>query len=123
VSIGELLINGDVWKSISTNDQEIIKAAITEQLFVWWGKWQRQNAEAVAELRDKHKVNIEATPLEIHKEFLAAWDRLAAKENEKNPVFKEVYDSLKKWASVTVPAKRFYYPAYGIAADHYWGNK
>ena len=45
------------------------------------------------------------------------------KESAVNPVFKEVADSLKKWASVTVPAKRFYYPAYSIAADHYWAKK
>ena len=123
MSIGELLINKDVWDGLGKLDQEIVKAAITEQLFVWWAKWQRQNAEAVEELREKHKVNIAETPAEIHKEFLAAWDKVAAKEAEKNPVFKQVYDSLQKWASVTVPAKRFYYPAYGIAADHYWPKK
>jgi TRAP-type mannitol/chloroaromatic compound transport system substrate-binding protein len=120
VSIGELLVNKEVWDSLSKLDQEIVQSAITEQLFVWWAKWQRQNAEAVAELRDKHKVNIAETPVEIHKEFLAAWDKIAEREAAKNPVFKDVYDDLKKWASVTVPAKRFYYPAYSIAADHYW---
>jgi TRAP-type mannitol/chloroaromatic compound transport system substrate-binding protein len=123
VSIGELLINKEVWDSLSKTDQEIIKATITEQLFVWWAKWQRQNAEAVAELRDKHKVIISTTPLEIHTEFLKAWDKVAAKEAAANPVFKEVYESLKKWAEITVPAKRFYYPAYGIAAGHYWPEK
>ncbi len=123
VSIGELLINKDVWDGLGKLDQEITKAAITEQLFVWWAKWQRQNAEAVVELRDVHKVNIAETPPEIHKAFLEAWDKVAAKESEKNPIFKETYESLRKWASVTVPAKRFYYPAYGIAADHYWPKK
>ena len=123
VSIGELLINGDVWKSLGPLDQEIVKAAITEQLFVWWAKWQRQNAEAVVEMRDKHKVFMGTTPEAFHKEFLEAWDKLVIKESATNPVFKEVADSLKKWASVTVPAKRFYYPAYSIAADHYWAPK
>lgn len=123
VSIGELVINKEVWDSLAKVDQEIIKSAITEQLFVWWAKWQRQNAEAVAELRDKHKVNILNTPMEIHTEFLKAWDKVAAKESAANPVFKEVYEDLRKWASVTVPAKRFYYPAYGISANHYWPEK
>ncbi len=120
VSIGELLINKDVWNSIAKTDQEIIKAAATETMFVWWAKWQRQNAEALAELRDKHKVNIKETPAEIHTEFLKAWDKLVETESAKNPVFKEVWESQKKWASVSVPAKRFYYPAYTLAADHYW---
>ena len=123
VSIGEMMFNGDVWKELAPADQEAIKAAMTETLFVWWAKWQRQNAEAVVELREKHKVNMETTPAEIHKEFLAAWDRVAAKEAEKNPVFKDVYEDLKKWASVTVPTKRFYFPNYSVAADHYWPEK
>ena len=123
VSIGELVFNKDVWDAISKSDQEIVKAAITEQFFMWWGKWQRYNAEAVVELRDKHKVNIERTPVEVHKEFLAAWDRLIERESEKNPLFKQIVESQKKWASVTVPAKAFYYPPYNVAADHYWGKK
>ena len=57
------------------------------------------------------------------KEFLAAWDRVAARESEKNPVFKEIYESQKKWASVTVPMKKVYFPPYAIAADHYWPDK
>ena len=36
------------------------------------------------------------TPVEIHKEFLKAWDKVAAKEAAANPVFKEVYDSLEE---------------------------
>jgi hypothetical protein len=38
-------------------------------------------------------------------------------------VFKEVYESQKKWASVTVPMKKVYFPPYAIAADHYWPDK
>lgn len=123
VSIGELLINKEVWDGLGKLDQEIVRAAATETMFRWWAKWQRQNAEALVELKDKHKVNVLETPSEIHKEFLAAWDRLVAKESEKNPLFKKVWESQKKFASVSVPAKRLYYPAYSLAADHYWGKK
>jgi TRAP-type mannitol/chloroaromatic compound transport system substrate-binding protein len=123
VSIGELMINLDVWKDLGTTNQEIVKAAATETLIVWWTKWQRQNAEAVAELRDKHGVQILQTPPEIHLEFMKAWDRVAQREADKNPLFKEVYESQRKWASVSVPAKRFYFPAYMTAADYYWGDK
>jgi len=122
-SIGELLINLDAWNSISKTDQEIFKAAMTERLFVGWAKWQRQNAEAVVELREKHKVNLLTTPPEINKAFMEAWDRIAARESERNPVFKEVYEDLRKWASVSVPAKRFCYPPYSLAADHYWPQR
>ena len=123
VSIGELLINKEVWDSLGKLDQEIIRAAATETMFRWWAKWQRQNAEALAELKDKHKVNVLETPADIHKEFLAAWDRLVVKESEKNPLFKKIWESQKAFASVSVPAKRLYYPPYSLAADHYWGKK
>ena len=123
VSIGELVINKDVWNAIPEVDREIMRAVTVETLFTWWAKWQRQNAEALTELREKHGVNISETPPEILKEFLAAWDRVAAREAEKNPIFKEVWESQKKFASVSVPAKRFYYPAYNLSADHYWPAK
>jgi len=68
-------------------------------------------------------VNIVSTPPEILQEFLKAWDRVAQKESDKNPVFKEVYEAQRKWASVTVPMKKFYFPPYSIAADYYWPDK
>lgn len=120
VSVGELGINGDVWKSLSPLDQEIFRATTTEVMFKWWANWQRQNGEAFAQFRDKDAVNLETTPPEVHKEFLAAWDRIVKREEERNPFFKEVWESQKKYAALTVPAKRFYYPAYNLAADHYW---
>ena len=123
MSIGELMINLDVWNGFSPADQELIKTVAWETLFWHWAKWQRLNAEAVEEFRTKHGVNVMFTPPDILKEFLAAWDRVAARESDKNPVFKEVYESQRKWASVTVPMKKVYFPPYAIAADHYWPDK
>lgn len=123
VSFGEIMFNGDVWKELSPTDQEALRSILVETVFTWWARWQRMNAEAVSEMRDKHKVELKSPPNDFHKEFLAAWDRIAEREGEKNPVFKEVYDDLKRWASVSVPVKRFYFPAYSIAADHYWAGK
>jgi hypothetical protein len=48
---------------------------------------------------------------------------VAEREAAKNPVFKEIYDSQRAFASVSVPAKQFYYPPYSLAAKHYWGTK
>lgn len=123
VSYGELLINGDTWNSLGPTNQELFKAVATETLFKWWSRWQRQNADALTEFREKHGVNVERTSDEILQEFLKAWDKVAARESERNPVFKEIYESQKAFASISVPAKQFYYPAYGLAATHYWGNK
>ena len=52
--------------------------------------------------------------------FLKEWDKLAAEESAKNPFFKRVLDSQRKYASVVVPAKRFYFPPYSFAANYYF---
>jgi TRAP-type mannitol/chloroaromatic compound transport system substrate-binding protein len=123
VTVGELLINGDVWKALSPQHQEIIKSALMEVFIRWYAKLQRQNADALKEFVEKHKVNVLKTPPEILTEFLKTWDKIAAREAEKDPFFKKVLESQRAYASVVVPAKRFMFPAYDFAANHYWPEK
>jgi len=123
VTIGELIINGDVWKKLPPDLQEIIHTAATETFFRWWMRWQRQHADALKELQEKHKVNILKTPDDILIEFLKTWDKIAAQEAAKNPFFKKVWESQKQYASFVVPTKRFMFPPYEFAADHYWPRK
>ena len=58
LTTGELLINGDVWKSLTPTQQEQIKSAANETFLLWWAKWQKQNAEALKELQEKHGVQV-----------------------------------------------------------------
>lgn len=120
VTVGELLINGDVWKGLPPDLQEIVKAAATETWTKWWARWQKQNAEAIKELREKHNVQILRTPDEILIEFLKTWDRIAEREAQKDPFFKKVLDSQRHYAGLVVPAKRFMFPPYEFAANYYW---
>jgi len=120
VTIGEIVVNGDIWKSLTPTQQEIIKSAANETFVVWWAKWQRQNAEAVKELQEKHGVHVLRTPPDILIEFLKTWDIIAAEESKKNPFFKKVLDSQRAYAAIVVPAKRFYFPPYSFAANYYW---
>ena len=120
VTIAELVVNGDVWKALSPQHQEMVKSASTETFYRWWAKWQRQNADALKEMREKHGVQILRTPPEILYEFLKAWDKIAAEESAKSPFFKKVHDSQRAYASLVVPAKRFMFPPYSFAANHYF---
>jgi TRAP-type mannitol/chloroaromatic compound transport system substrate-binding protein len=120
VTIGEVVFNMDIWKSLSPTHQEIIKSAANEAFIVWWAKWQRQNAEAVKELQEKHGVHVLRTPPDILVEFLKTWDKIAAEQSAKDPFFKKVLDSQRTYASIVVPAKRFYFPPYSFAANYYW---
>ncbi|MGQ0543790.1 MAG: TRAP transporter substrate-binding protein [Betaproteobacteria bacterium] len=123
VSILELLINGDVWKGLSPVHQEIVKSATNEAFVVSWTKWQRQNADAIKEMREKHGVQILRTPPDILIAFLKAWDELAREESAKNPFFKKVLDSQRAYASIVVPAKRFMFPPYSFIANYYFPEK
>src|SRR5213082_1155988 len=120
VTIGEVVFNMDVWKGLKPEQQEIIKGAAAETFVVWWAKWQKQNAEALKELQEKHGVRVLRTPPEILTEFLKTWDTIAAEESQKNPFFKKVLESQRQYASLVVPAKRFMFPPYSFAANYYW---
>src|SRR3982751_4099130 len=120
VTIGEVVFNMDVWKGLSPTQQEIIKSAANESFVVWWAKWQRQNADAIKELQEKHGVRILRTPPDILTEFLKTWDTIAAEESQKNPFFKKVLESQRSYAALVVPAKRFMFPPYSFAANYYW---
>ncbi len=119
-SIGELMINLDVWKSLAPQQQEAIRSATTETFLRWWVKWQRQNADAIEEMRTKHGTQILRTPPEILTAFLKAWDDFAREEAEKNPFFRRVLESQRDWAAKVVPAKRFMFPPYSFAANYYF---
>jgi TRAP-type mannitol/chloroaromatic compound transport system substrate-binding protein len=123
VTIAEVLINGDVWKSLKPHEQEIIKSAANEAFLIWWTRWQKQNADALIELQEKHGVQVLQTPPEILREFLKGWDKLVADESAKNPFFKKVIDSQKAYAAAVVPMKRAYFPPYSFLANYYFPPK
>ena len=122
-SIANVLLNKEVWDSLTPVQREVIKSAVTE-VFVRWGVWiQKLNADAIEEMQTKHGVSIRETPAEVNLTFLKTWDEMAAAESAKNPFFKKVYDSQKAYAAKVVPAKRFMFPSYNLTADHYFPPK
>src|SRR5262245_37075329 len=120
VTIGEVLINGDVWKGLKPEQQELIKTVASETFVIWWAKWQRQNADALKELQEKHGVRVLRTPGDILVEFLKTWDKVAAREGAKGPVSKKTEQPQRKNASLVGPAKRFMSPPYSFAANYYF---
>ena len=123
VTMGELLINGDVWNSLSDEYKEIIKSAATETMTLWSVRWQKQNAEALREMVEKHGVNVLRTPEDILVEFLKTWDKIAEEQAAKDPFFKKVLESKRQYAALVVPAKRLMFPPYDFAANYYWPEK
>jgi TRAP-type mannitol/chloroaromatic compound transport system substrate-binding protein len=119
-SMLEVIMNGDVWKGMTPHQQEAVRAAVSETFLRWGVKWQKQNADAIEEMRTKHGTQILRTPPEILIEFLKTWDKMAAEESAKDPFFKKVLDSQRAYAAKVVPAKRFMFPPYSFAANYYF---
>jgi TRAP-type mannitol/chloroaromatic compound transport system substrate-binding protein len=119
-SIGELIINSEVWASLPPQNQEAIRSATSETFLRWWAKWQKQNADAIEEMRTKHGTQILRTPPDVLTAFLKAWTEVANEEAAKNPFFKKVLDSQYAYASKVVPAKRYMFPPYSFAANYFF---
>ena len=62
-----------------------------------------RNAQAVIELREKHKVEIRDTPKEFYPEFVRATNVVLDRYAQKEPFFKEVLDSQRNFAKTVVP--------------------
>jgi TRAP-type mannitol/chloroaromatic compound transport system substrate-binding protein len=119
-SIGELGFNLDVWKGFTPAQQEAIQSAVKDTFITWLTRWQKQNADAIEELVNKHGVQIRRTPPDILIASLKAWDEVASENSAKSPTFKKVYESQREYAAKVVPAKRYMFPPYSFAANYYW---
>ncbi len=100
-----------MWASLPAQQQEAIRSATVETFLRWWARWQKQNADAIDEMRTKHGTQILRTPPDILIAFLKTWDMMAKEESAKSPFFKKVLDSQRAYAAKVVPAKRFMNPA------------
>ena len=119
----ELLINGKMWDKLAPDLQEIVKAATMEATIHSAVALNKANATALKELREKHNVQIGRTPNDILLGMLKVWDKIAQQEADKNPFFKKVYDSQRRWAADVVTSRRTVHPSYEVAADYYWPQK
>jgi TRAP-type mannitol/chloroaromatic compound transport system substrate-binding protein len=119
-TVVELLLNGDIFRKLSPDLQEIVKLSTIEATFRSQMVANRLNGEALTELREKHGVKIERTPDDILRKTLEVWDQIAKDESEKNPFFKKVYESQRAYAAKVVPTRRAVIPPYATGADYYW---
>ena len=90
VTMGELLINAEVWEQALARCTRRSSSRPPIEAFIrWYAKWQRQNADALKEFLEKHKVNVLKTPHEILIEFLKTWDRIAAARGGEGSLLQE----------------------------------
>ena len=119
----ELLINGDVWKSLAPDLQLIVQSAAMEATLRSQIAMYRANADAIVEMQEKNGVKVQHTPDDILLKILESWDQIAKEESAKNPFFKKVYESQRAYASKVVPTRRLTVPPYEFTANYYWPEK
>jgi TRAP-type mannitol/chloroaromatic compound transport system substrate-binding protein len=122
VTGGQILINGDVWKELSPDLQEIMKVAsiyaTVQRNFIL----NRETAAACQELIAEG-VTLHRTPDDILLNFLEQWEKIQAEYAANDPFYAKVLESQKKYAEVVVPFKLSWFPPYDFAGKFYWKDK
>ena len=122
VTGGQLFVNSNVWKRLPADVREIIRvasiSAVTQRNMIL----ARETAEACQELI-KGGTQMHRTPDDILKNFLDEWEKIQAEYAKKDPFYKKVIDSQKKYAELIVPFRMSWYPPYDFAGKYYWKDK
>jgi TRAP-type mannitol/chloroaromatic compound transport system substrate-binding protein len=122
VTGGQFLINANVWKKLSPDLQEIMKAASMTATVERNFALNRETANACQELI-KSGVTLHRTPDDILTNFLQEWEKIQSEYAAKDPFYKKVIDSQKKYAELIVPFKMSWFPPYDFAGKFYWKDK
>lgn len=101
--VGEIIINGDFWKKLTPDLQEIIKGAVMASIADTYDFNVYKNALAVKTLQEKHGVQILDTPQDVYPAYLEAASRIYDKYAAKDAFFKKVLDSQREFAKLVVP--------------------
>lgn len=103
IDIGDILINGTVWRKMSPAQQAIIevaaKASITEAMTYFIAK----NGQALDVLVNEKGVVLFDAPKDYPPKFLAAANKVLEKHIEADPFFGKVVESMRDFADEVVP--------------------
>ncbi len=79
-------------------------------------------ADDLVKLKNKLGVNVYRTPDGVMQDQLKAWDVITDKFSKKDPFFKEVVQSQKKYAKKVMAYLLLNQPDYGMAYRHHFGE-
>jgi TRAP-type mannitol/chloroaromatic compound transport system substrate-binding protein len=120
--VGQVIFNGDFWKSLPPDLQEIIKVAVMANVAETINASTYDNAVALQELQDKYGVHVENTPQDYYPKFIASEKKVTASYAAKNPFFKKVLDSQIAFAKQIYPYRvrilELYYNMLKTAHEH-----
>ena len=99
----DLYINGDVWKSLTPDQQKAMQIAADASLIRSLAYRIYENGKALKDLTENHGVILHDTPPDYFTEYMNAAKASLEKNASENPFFKKVWDSQKAFADIAVP--------------------
>jgi TRAP-type mannitol/chloroaromatic compound transport system substrate-binding protein len=101
--VAELLINKAFWDKLPADLKVIVETAVSATIAETYTFNVYRNAVALEKLKKDHGVTVHDTPKEFFTAFQKATAVVYTRESEKNPFFKEVLESQRKFAGIVVP--------------------
>lgn len=99
----DLYINGDVWNSLTPEQQNAMEIAADASLIRSLAYRIYENGKALKDLTENHGVILHDTPPDYFTEYMNAAKASLEKNAADNPFFKKVWDSQKAFADIAVP--------------------
>jgi TRAP-type mannitol/chloroaromatic compound transport system substrate-binding protein len=122
VTVGEFIMNKRKYDALPADLKEIIKTSAQAAYWVHFVRFQEKTAKACAELIAAG-IKVIKTTDELNNRFLKTFDEISNGYAAKDPFYKKVLDSQKKYAGLIVPYRLSYWPPYNFIGEHYWKDK
>jgi len=106
IDIADIVINGKKWRELPPDLQAIVETAATTSIFEAIMYFVGENAKALKVLTTEKGVKLFDAPPDYAPAFIASAKKVLAKFEEKDPFFKKVLDSQRKFAKDVVPFTR-----------------
>ncbi len=99
----DIYINGDVWKSLTPQQQKAMEVSADASLMRSLAYRIYENGKALKVLTEEHGVILHDTPADYFTEYMNAVLKSMDKYKKENAFFKKVWDSQKAFADIAVP--------------------
>lgn len=103
IGIMDIMINGKAWRALPPDIQAIVETACKQSIIEGMMYFVEENAKALNILIKEKGVNVFDAPAGYSEAFIKSSKKVLAQFEEKDPFFKKILDSQRKYAKLVVP--------------------
>ncbi|MCF8106732.1 MAG: TRAP transporter substrate-binding protein [Desulfohalobiaceae bacterium] len=103
IGIQDIMINGDAWRELPSDIQEIVKCATSKSILDGILYFIEENAKALNILQKEKGVNVYDAPDGYADAFIESAKNVLGKIASEKPFFKKVLESQRAYATLVVP--------------------